>query len=147
MKALRRTRAAAANAVLLLAAVAGDIAPARGQTEQAAGKKLEPKADDQAGVRVEVVPRLLHEGRPIVFEVYFNTHSVHLDFDVQAIAALEDAAGVRHRPTAWEGSPPGGHHRSGHLIFPALNEFGYLKLMLEGVAGVDRVFEWRERPP
>ncbi len=97
------------------------------------------------GVRVEVVPQPLAADQPLVLEVYFNTHSVDLDFDVEAIATLEDGAGNSYKPVSWEGSPPGGHHRSGRLSFPPVAAFRYLKLTLEGVGGVDRVFEWGER--
>lgn len=108
------------------------------------GTTLEARADDQAGVRVEVVPQPVVEGQPVEFDVYFNTHSVDLGFDVREIAVLEDREGEISEPTSWEGSPPGGHHRSGRLAFPAVSGDGPLKLTLKGIGGVDRVFEWGE---
>lgn len=113
------------------------------------GLKPDARADEQAGVRVEVVPRPTGEGQPVEFELYFNTHSEDLAFDVLEVAVLEvavleDAEAETFRALSWEGSPPGGHHRSGRLVFPPVPEGRYLKLTLRGIAGVDRVFEWGE---
>lgn len=128
-----------ATALLSLSLLAGT---ARAQSDTT---ELEPRVDEQAGVRVEVVPDPIAEGDPVVFQVYFNTHSVDLGFDIQKIARLEVDGGTKYRALAWEGSPPGGHHRSGRLTFWPLGGTRYIRLMLEGIGGVDRVFEWGER--
>lgn len=128
-----------AAALLSLSLLAGT---ARAQSDST---ELEPRVDEQAGVRVEVVPGSVADGEPVVFQVYLNTHSVDLGFDFQEIAQLEVEGGKTYRPLGWEGSPPGGHHRSGRLTFWPLRGTGYLKLTLKEVGGVDRVFEWGEQ--
>jgi hypothetical protein len=67
-----------------------------------------------------------------------------LDFDVSKISVLEDDKGNEYAPISWEGSAPGGHHRSGTLTFPELNgETTYIKLIIKDVYGVpERVFIW-----
>ncbi|NIW37903.1 MAG: hypothetical protein GWN32_15865 [Gemmatimonadetes bacterium] len=126
-------------ALLSLSLVAGTAWAQNDSTE------LEPRVDEQAGVRVEVVPGPVADGEPLVFQVYFNTHSVDLGFDVQEIARLEVDGGKTYDPVAWEGSSPGGHHRSGRLTFGPVDGGQYMKLTLEGIGGVDRVFEWGRR--
>lgn len=34
---------------------------------------------------------------------------------------LVDASGKQYRPLAWEGDPPGGHHRKGVLVFESID--------------------------
>ncbi len=57
---------------------------------------------------------------PSEFQISINTHSVPLDFDLMEVATLYDDTGRSYRPAAWDGSPPGGHHRSGTLRFSNL---------------------------
>lgn len=118
--------------------------PGAAWAQGAQGTTLEARADEQAGVRVEVIPKSTAEGRPVEFDIDFNTHSGDLAFDVREVAVLEDAEGETFQALSWEGSPPGGHHRSGRLVFPPVPEARYLKLILRGIGGIDRVFEWGE---
>lgn len=78
---------------------------------------FETKTDSQANVTVVVTPVQLSAGAPTVFTVNFDTHSVNLDFDVSKIASLQDDKGNTYKNPTWQGSPAGGHHRSGTLIF------------------------------
>lgn len=75
------------------------------------------QTDTQANVTVVVTPVQLSRGAPTVFTVNFDTHSVNLDFDVSKIATLKDDKGNVYNNPTWQGSPPGGHHRSGTLTF------------------------------
>ncbi|MBR9689404.1 MAG: hypothetical protein GOV01_00705 [Candidatus Altiarchaeota archaeon] len=50
---------------------------------------------------------------------------------------------TKSRLTGWEGSPSGGHHRSGILSFPKIGETNRLELMVFGLYGVsERIFTW-----
>ena len=68
-------------------------------------------------VNVTITPtRIDSEGAE--FTITFDTHTVDLDLDVAADAALtvDDTAWVD--PT-WDGAGPGGHHRQGTIRFTA----------------------------
>lgn len=105
---------------------------------------LDAQTDRQAGVRVDVAPQHLAAGQPASFKVSLNTHSVDLSQDLARAATLTDDAGTDYRPAKWEGSPPGGHHRSGVLSFPALgNGVKAVSLAIDGVGGVRRTFQWK----
>ena len=108
-------------------------------------KKLETKTDEQASVTVEVTPlELSKEAKTWNFTVAFTTHSGNLDQDLTKVAVLTDDKGNVYQPTAWEGSPPGGHHRSGTLIFNSLNPTPkFIELKIKDVGGVpERSFKW-----
>jgi hypothetical protein len=104
----------------------------------------ESKTDRSNNVRVDVKPLQLEPGQPARFEVRMNTHSVILSQDMQAASTLEDSEGNTYQSTGWQGSPPGGHHRSGTLEFPSLvGTPKSIKLVLRDAAdGPFRVFEW-----
>lgn len=103
---------------------------------------LPPRASSENGVSVEVRP--VAEGDGLAFEVSLNTHSGSLDFDVAEAAVLEDGSGESYAPLEWRGDPPGGHHRSGTLVFPAPEDPGELKLTIRDVRGApERVFAWK----
>ncbi|KKW48028.1 MAG: hypothetical protein UY99_C0017G0025 [Parcubacteria group bacterium GW2011_GWA1_59_11] len=77
------------------------------------------------------------------FDIALNTHSVELDEDIAASAALI-ADGRTVRPLAWTGDPPGGHHRTGSLEFAPLSPPpDSVELVLYGVGGApERSFRW-----
>jgi hypothetical protein len=114
--------------------------------ETPAAKTFDLDSQEKAarGVSVEVEPIDFSLGMPVGFEISLNTHSGALDTDLAATAVLVDDKGTAYQPTGWDGSPPGGHHRSGTLFFPALGaETQSIKLTLKGINGVpERVFEW-----
>ncbi len=105
---------------------------------------LEAQSVDGGSVTVEVKPVAVAVGQPIEFQVAMNTHSVDLSNDMVASSVLEDNAGNEYKPTAWDGPPGGGHHRSGTLKFDALKTKPQsLTLIIKGIAGVaDRTFKW-----
>lgn len=96
-------------------------------------------------VTVAVTPQELTLGKPAVFLLVFDTHSVNLDFDVALSAALRDNQGTTYGVPVWNGDPAGGHHRTGTLSFPALRkQTTSVTLMLTNVAGVaERSFVWK----
>jgi hypothetical protein len=74
-----------------------------------------------AGVTIKVTPRDIAPGAATwTFAVVLDTHSQDLSDDLAKNAVLLDAKGARNAPIAWEGAPPGGHHREGVLRFKGL---------------------------
>lgn len=108
----------------------------------------ENQIDDGGGVRIAVKPEALATSGPVKFAISLNTHSVELDQDLTAVTELRDDQGRAYRPEKWQGSPPGGHHRRGTLIFPALQEqVKSVTLVIRGVADVkERAFTWQVEP-
>jgi len=104
----------------------------------------ETKSNKQNRVRVDVRPVQLLPGKPAKFEIRMNTHSGDLSRDLVAACTLKDDSGREYRPTSWDGSPPGGHHRSGVLEFSELGEGAEsITLVIREVANVpERVFNW-----
>jgi hypothetical protein len=102
------------------------------------------KSDKKNSVRVDVRPVQLLPGKPAKFEIRMNTHSGDLGQDLIAVCILKDSSGREYRPLNWDGSPPGGHHRSGVLEFSELGEgVESITLVIREVANVpERVFNW-----
>ena len=102
------------------------------------------KSNKENRVRVDVRPVQLLPGKPAKFEIRMNTHSGDLSQDLVAVCTLKDSSGREYRPTNWDGSPPGGHHRSGVLEFSKLAEGAEsITLVIREVANVpERVFNW-----
>jgi hypothetical protein len=105
---------------------------------------FETKSNNENRVRVDVKPVQLVSGKPAVFKVRLNTHSGDLSSDMVKVCILQDSQGKEYKAIRWNGSPPGGHHRSGTLEFPELKGSPKsVKLIIKGVAGVPvRTFEW-----
>ncbi|MFH1756506.1 MAG: hypothetical protein ABH969_00510 [Pseudomonadota bacterium] len=83
--------------------------------------------------------------KPVIFEVRLNTHSVNLSYALVQVCSLQDGQGKVYKATAWKGSSPAGHHRSGVLEFPELKGNPQnIKLIIRGVADVPtRIFGWK----
>ena len=109
-----------------------------------AGWAYEGKTSSERGVRVQVTPKVLSHNKPVQFQIRLNTHSVELNQDMLVVAELRDSQGSTYKPVQWEGSPPGGHHRSGTLTFSALQQpVENVTLVLHDVGGVaQRTFSW-----
>ena len=118
--------------ILLLAKMAADAGA------------YEMKSNKQNNVRVDVRPVQLLSGKPAKFEIRMNTHSGDLSQDLIAVCTLIDNSGREYRARGWDGSPPGGHHRSGVLEFSEVAEGAEsITLVIRGVANVpERVFNW-----
>jgi hypothetical protein len=106
---------------------------------------LAPLVNDQNAVTIEVEPLDFKLDEPVRFRVSFNTHQGDLNFDLTKISLLEDDRGNKFEPLRWEGTPPGGHHRKGILVFPGLKaQTKWIKLTIRDVYDVPkRVFEWK----
>ena len=106
------------------------------------------QSNKEKGVRVDAKPVELKAGSAVRFELRMNTHSVELDQDLTAISSLKDNRGNIFQATGWDGSPPGGHHRSGTLSFPTLApNTEKVTLIIKGVGKIsERVFTWQVQP-
>jgi len=131
-----------ALASLALAAPGGVSAQSAPST---APKAFAAQTSRDGGVTVKVTPKNLARGAPTWdFGVVLDTHSGDLSQDLVKAAALIDARGGEHAPTAWTGDPPGGHHREGVLSFKPLgSETDSVTLRIKDVGGVaQRSFRW-----
>ena len=97
---------------------------------------LQTQTNNANNVEFQVTPLSTSE-----FQIVIDTHSVTLDFDLTKISMLQDNLGNNYNPTAWDGSAPGGHHRSGILKFPAINS-NAKSITLTITDSTERVFEW-----
>lgn len=104
---------------------------------------LDTQTSDAGQVVVDVTP-LSFDGDTWDFQVGFNTHSVNLAFDPAQISVLRCDQGQEFQPVAWEGSGPGGHHRSGILSFARPDHpISSIEIVIRGVAQVsERLFRW-----
>ena len=95
-------------------------------------------------VRVDVLPVQLAIEKPMIFDIKMNTHSVTLNSDIVAGSVVKDDFGTEYKALKWDGTPPGNHHRSGTLEFPALkNTPKSVTLIIKGVSNVpERIYKW-----
>ncbi len=111
-----------------------------GGNPNSAGKNnFKAVASSQNNVEFQVTPLSASE-----FRIAVNTHSVSLDFDLAGISELYDSFGNAYKPLKWEGSAPGGHHRSGTLKFPQISANSEsIRLVIND--GAEREFYWSLR--
>lgn len=130
----------AAIACALLLALFG---PASVSAQPAAPTTLAAQTSRGGGITVKVTPKdLAAEARRWEFKVVLDTHSADLSQDLVKSATLIDAAGRSHAPLAWDGAPPGGHHREGVLSFKPLGAVDEVTLQMRDVGMPERVFRW-----
>ena len=114
-------------------------------TETSSAAALVARTSDTGGVRVVVTPQPVGPAATLwEFEVVMDTHSGTLSADLVQAAVLVDDNGRRYMPLAWQGDPPGGHHRKGMLRFPLpAGKPKAVELQITGVGGPDkRIFRW-----
>lgn len=105
---------------------------------------LEPQTNNEGPVAVTVAPHKSASAGIWEFEITLETHSVELNEDLMKAAVLI-ADNKNYEPIAWDGDPPGGHHRKGILQFaPTSSQPQSITLKILGVGGVDeRNFTWQ----
>jgi hypothetical protein len=112
----------------------------------ATAAELGPRTSSAAGVTVKVTPkRVAADAAAWELAVVLDTHSQDLGDDLLRNSVLVDGRGGRHVPLAWEGAPPGGHHRAGVLRFEGLGtlpEGIELQIRRPGEPA-PRVFRWK----
>lgn len=130
---------------LILAACGGQDAepPQASAPEPAASQTFDTQSSDAGRVMIDVTPLKL-SGDAWEFDVALNTHSVNLGFDMTEVSALRCDQGQEYASIGWDGSGPGGHHRSGVLKFAALDHpTSYVEILIRDVAGEpERLFRW-----
>ena len=88
-------------------------------------------------VVVTAQPTITESGMEIFISM--DTHTVDLEEDPQETAYVE-VDGLEYEPIEWIGDPPGGHHRSGSLIF----EEGFSEFILHmTIGGENKKFNWK----
>ncbi len=114
------------------------------QTQNTA-KQLQTISLEENSVTFDVTPLQLEFGKETIFDIKINTHTTDLNFDLTSITILEDDKNKKYLPTSWEGSAPGGHHRSGKLYFDKLQtQTKSVTLTIKNAANVaERIFTWQ----
>lgn len=111
-----------------------------------AAPALTAQTNRDGGVTVTVTPKNLAPGAASWdFDVKLETHTQSLDQDLMRAAVLVDAQGQTQAPIAWEGDPPGGHHRQGVLRFrPLAGSPAAVELRIFDLGGIKtRSFRWQ----
>ncbi|GBD86203.1 hypothetical protein BMS3Abin03_00113 [bacterium BMS3Abin03] len=106
---------------------------------------LELKKVSGNGIWVDVNGEYPVQEHKINFHIKFTTHSGSMDFQVEKIAFLKINGELMKIDGSWNGTSPGGHHRSGDLIFENIpGNVSDIELILsyEGRFGT-RSFEWK----
>lgn len=137
-----------AGAIIVLALPGPALAQMSGSPAQVAD--LSAQVNSEGQVTVSVTPLALSAtAESWRFDVQMNTHVTPLDQDLLQSARLTDANGHDERPSAWQGDPPGGHHRKGVLAFkPVVPAPASVTLKIEGVGSVpERLFTWTLTSP
>lgn len=117
--------------------------PAAAIAQPATPQTLAAQTSRAGSITVTVTPKDLAADAPRwQFEIVFDTHSVELNHDLVRSAALIDPAGRSHAPLAWDGDPPGGHHRKGVLSFRPLGSVDEVRLQIRDVGTPERDFRW-----
>lgn len=132
------------RALLMSAALAFFL----GLTSAMAAPDLGQRTSMAEGVSVAVKPLALGPGaKSWDFEVTMNTHVSPLEQDLSKVSTLVDASGASHKPVAWKGDPPGGHHRKGVLEFaPIAGNPQFVELQIRDVGSpAVRSFKWQLR--
>jgi len=108
-----------------------------------AAPNLPTRTSSVGAVMVSATPHPL-TGTVWEFDVALNTHSVQLTDDLAKTTVLVADGGKGVAPLAWQGDPPGGHHRRGVLQFQPITpqpKSLELRITREGEAQ-PRVFRW-----
>lgn len=95
------------------------VAAAAFATGAVAAPALPTQTTSAGGVTVKATPRAFSD-KTWEFEIVFDTHSQDLSDDLMKTASLVADGGASFPPLAWQGDPPGGHHRKGVLRFNAV---------------------------
>ncbi len=106
----------------------------------------ETQTDNQSPVVIKITPVELGKDAEVWrFRIVFDTHSGDLDDDLLSMVSLIGDDGSVYKPTAWEGSEPGGHHREGVLVFKAIQPAPvFIELKVTNVGGIlERLFKWK----
>lgn len=132
------------------AQTAPSTAPASATSANADGSLTRSNA--QGAVTVTVTPLNLDESADTLeFDIIMDTHSVDLSMDLATLSTLTTDTGVTIQAISWD-APRGGHHVSGKLIFPSMQDGKFilegarkLTLTILNLDAPSRIFEWELR--
>ncbi|MGZ8268513.1 MAG: hypothetical protein ACXWUU_13745 [Burkholderiales bacterium] len=114
--------AAAAVSYSIVTGGAIGLSAALAASSAAANPNLPAQTSSARGVTIKVTPKNLASNTGSwEFAIVLDTHSQDLSDDLVKSSLLLDGAGGQHSPTAWDGAPPGGHHREGVLRFKPIS--------------------------
>ncbi len=119
-------------------------------TALAQTKSLPTRDNNEGQVRVSVTPENLSKTTDTWrFAVQLNTHVAPLTQDLKAVSSISDGKSAEGKPVAWEGDPPGGHHRKGVLVFKALSPApDSITVEIREIGGIaNRTFTWNVPSP
>lgn len=136
LKSVRNITAVASVFILLIlsASALGVLPAARARQE---GLEI---SDTENGVMF-TFKQISYGEDTLAFETWIDTHKGALSFEMTEVATLE-AGGGAYPPIRWDGSPPGGHHRFGILVFPGVPQKAEMRIVVRDVYGVpERVFD------
>ncbi len=139
------SRAAGLLAIAVVVVLGGSALSALPPARSAEGA-FPAQTNNQGQVFVTVTPLALSPAADAWrFQVQFNTHVVAQTQDMMQVAVLSDGNGREERPLAWQGDPPGGHHRKGVLVFkPMVPAPQSVTLKIANVGAVpERAFTWK----
>ncbi len=88
-------------------------------------------------VTVTAQPVITDSGMDIFTSM--DTHTVDLEEDLKETVYIE-VDGNKYEPVEWVGDPPGGHHRSGRIVFG--EEFSEFILHMT-IGGENKKFNWK----
>lgn len=106
---------------------------------------LKPQTSAEGGVTVRATPLAVGDADAIWrFQLSLDTHTVNLTQDLTQLAVLVDPSGKSYPATAWDGDPPGSHHRQGVLSFdPIKPRPAAVTLRIRGIGATpERNFSW-----
>lgn len=113
------------------------------ELKKASSSPLTSKSHD---ITIIVAPRNLSaDAMSWDFEITLESHTRVLSDDLAKSSALIGDDGRHATPLGWEGSPPGGHHRSGWLRYKPLSPAPHsleLRIWQTGEP-VPRNFRWQ----
>ena len=114
--------AAAAVSYSIVTGGAIGLSAALAASSEAANPNLPAQTSSARGVTIKVTPKnLASNAGSWEFAVVLDTHSADLNDDLVKSSLLLDRAGGAFAPVAWDGAPPGGHHREGVLRFKPIS--------------------------
>lgn len=99
--------------------------------------------NNEGPITVTVTPLITAKNIELSFKIVLDTHIEEISNDMTQSAVMIGDDGKEYIPAAWEGDPPGGHHREGILKFNAVSAAKNFELRIRGIGGVaERIFKW-----
>lgn len=105
---------------------------------------LSTQTNSEGSVTVKATPVGIPDGQQWKFNIVLDTHSDDLSQDLTEAISLTDDKGNLYKAIFWDGSPPGGHHREGVLIFSSISpKPKSISLTVKNIGGIaERIFLW-----